>query len=309
MKGVGVELEQLRCFVAVAEELHFGRAAQKTGMLPASLGRHIRLLEESLRTQLLSRTTRSVSLTDDGVSLLQEVRPLLGRLDEVAEKFRAARHRPSAILRIGAIDSAAAGLLPLLLQDFREAAPDVITQIIEDKSVRLIPKLLAGRLDLVLIRPRDGISRTLNVQLLFHETAVVAVPMGSALAGRSEITVQDLAEEPLIVPERRSRPHSHDLTMGLFADFDMRPRVAQIADEKQTIINLVAAGIGSAIVPRWTSKLAVSGVSYIPLAHPSGSPMHRLPLSAAWMKAVRDPLRDTMLALLQHNVARYAEFA
>ena len=301
-----MELEQLRCFVAVAEELHFGRAAQKTGMLPASLGRHVRLLEESLGAQLLNRTTRSVSLTEDGVLLLQEVKPILARLEHVAETFLEARHKPAAILRIGAIDSAAAGLIPLLLQDFREIAPETVTQLVEDKSVRLIPKLLAGRLDLIVIRPREGISRSLVVQPLFHETAVVAVPGDSRLASNETVTISDLSNEPLIVPERRSRPHSHDLTMTLFSDVGMRPRIAQIADEKQTIINLVAAGIGSAIVPRWTSKLAVAGVCYVPLAPTSDAPMEKLPLAAAWMKAVRDPTRDTLIDLLNRNVERYA---
>ena len=101
-----MELEQLRCFIAVAEELHFGRAAQRIGLLPASLGRHVRLLEESVGSQLLYRTTRSVSLTEDGVALLEEVRPLLARLNELEQRFRANPRRRSHVLRIGAIDSA-----------------------------------------------------------------------------------------------------------------------------------------------------------------------------------------------------------
>lgn len=302
-----MELEQLRCFMAVAEELHFGRAAQKMGMLPASLGRHVRLLEQSLGTQLFSRTTRSVSLTDDGALLIRDVQPLLLRLDAVAERLRSSHHKPTPMLRIGAIDSAAAGLLPLLLHDFRDVAPQTVIQLIEDKSIRLIPKLLSGRLDVILIRPREGISRDISVRPLFHETPIVAVPAASPLAQRPHITIADLADEPLIVPERRSRPHSHDLTMNLFARLQMRPRIAQIADEKQTIVNLVAAGIGSAIVPRWTAKLAAQGVSFLPFATPDT--LDQLQLSVAWMKYVRDPVRDQLLDLLTVNLERYREFA
>lgn len=106
----------------------------------------------------------------------------------------------------------------------------------EDKSIRLIPKLLAGRLDLILIRPRDKLNRNLAMKKLFTETVVVAVPAQSPMAEQNEISIHDLADEPLIVPERRSRPHSHDLTtFGLFADVGLRPRIAQVADEKQTI--------------------------------------------------------------------------
>lgn len=302
-----MELEQLRCFVAVAEELHFGRAAQKSGILPASLGRHVRLLEESLGSQLLLRTTRSVALTEDGAMLLEELRPILGRLEAVAAKLRTARHQPAPLLRIGAIDSAAAGLVPLLLQDFREASPETVVQLVEDKSIRLVPKLLAGRLDLVLIRPREGLSRNLVVEPLFFETAVVAMSADNPLSHQSELSIRSLAEEPLIVPERRSRPHSHDLTMNLFLTVGLRPRIAQIADEKQTIINLVAAGIGSAIVPRWTSKLAVSGVRYVSIELTEGQRMESLPLAAAWVKSVRDPGRDLLLELLRQNIARYTD--
>jgi len=304
-----MELEQLKCFVAVAEELHFGRAAQKMGLLPASLGRHVRLLEESLGTRLMSRTTRSVSLTENGAALLEEVRPLLHRLQALAEEFRSRKNQPATVLRIGAIDSAAAGLIPPLLHDFREQCPGIVTQLVEDKSIRLIPKLIAGRLDIVFIRPRDGLSRNLAVRTLTHETPVIALAVTHPLAGGDRVSVKELGDEPLIVPERRSRPHSYDLTMKLFEDAGLHPRIAQIADEKQTIINLVAAGIGSAIVPRWTAKLAVSGVTFVPLASADGSSLRKLPLAVAWTKAVRDPGRDQLLELLNKNIGRYAEQA
>lgn len=304
-----MELEQLRCFVAVAEELHFGRAAQKMGLLPASLGRHVRLLEESLGTRLMSRTTRSVSLTEDGAALLEEVRPLLNRLQTLAEDFRSRKTQQATVLRIGAIDSAAAGLIPALLHDFRERCPGIVTQLVEDKSIRLIPKLIAGRLDVVFIRPRDGLSRSLAFRVLTHETPVIALPVTHPLAARDRVSVADLGDEPLIVPERRSRPHSYDLTMKLFEDAGLHPRIAQIADEKQTIINLVAAGIGSAIVPRWTSKLAVSGVTFVPLVNAENAPSRKLPLAVAWTKAVRDPGRDELLELVDKNIGRYAEQA
>lgn len=304
-----MELEQLKCFVAVAEELHFGRAAQKMGLLPASLGRHVRLLEESLGTRLISRTTRSVSLTEDGAALLEEVRPLLHRLQALAEEFRSRKNQQATVLRIGAIDSAAAGLIPPLLHDFREQCPGIVTQLVEDKSIRLIPKLIAGRLDIVFIRPRDGLSRNLAVRTLTHETPVIALAVTHPLAAGDRVSVKELGDEPLIVPERRSRPHSYDLTIKLFEDAGLHPRIAQIADEKQTIINLVAAGIGSAIVPRWTAKLAVSGVTFVPLASADGSSLRKLPLAVAWTKAVRDPGRDQLLELLNKNIGRYAEQA
>ena len=113
-----MELHQLRCFLTAADELHFGRAAQRLRMLPSALGRHIRLLEEDLGTQLFVRTTRTVSLSDDGATLLREARGLLAQAEAIESGFRKRhRQRPVRRFRIGAIDSAAAGLMPSLLQD------------------------------------------------------------------------------------------------------------------------------------------------------------------------------------------------
>ena len=301
-----MELNQLRCFVAAAEELHFGRAAQRLDMLPSALGRHIRLLEDDLSTRLMTRTTRSVALTGDGVVLLREARMLLEQADGVAAKLRARGRTESAIIRVGAIDSAAAGLLPMLLHDFRRRRPDVTVKLTEEKTIRLLPRLMSGRLDLALVRPPEKPDRRLEFLFLLHETAVVAVSDRHPLASRKRIGIADLAEQPLIVPERRSRPHSHDLTMKLFARAGLPARVVQLADEKQTIVNLVAAELGVAIVPRWTSRMATRGVRYIPLA---ASNMKGLPLAAAWTRGTRDRVRDEMLETLKASLKRYAKEA
>ena len=298
-----MDLHQLRCFVAAAEELHFGRAAQRLEMLPSALGRFIRLLEEDLGTRLMTRTTRSVALTDDGAVLLKEARALLAQADVPAAKFRTRGRKEAATVRVGAIESAAAGLLPMLLHDFRKQRPDVTVQLLEDKTLRLLPRLLSGRLDLALVRPPENPDKRLEFLFLFHETAVVAVSDQHPLASRKRVTIADLKDQPLIVPERRSRPHSHDLTMKLFAEAGFEANIVQIADEKQTIVNLVAAKRGVAIVPRWTSRMAAHGVRYVRLA---ASDMNKLPLAAAWTRGARDPVRDEMLAMLQANLPGYA---
>src|SRR5207253_11243398 len=181
-------------------------------------------------------------------------RALLAQADALAAKFRVRGRKQAAAVRVGAIDSAAAGLLPMLLQDFRKVRPDVTVQLVEDKTIRLLPRLLSGRLDLAFVRPPESPDKRLEFMFLFHETAVVAVAERHPLASRKRVTIADIENQPLIVPERRSRPHSHDLTMKLFAEAGCEARVAQIADEKQTIVNLVSAGLGVAIVPRWTSR-------------------------------------------------------
>jgi DNA-binding transcriptional LysR family regulator len=298
-----MDLQQLRCFVVTAEELHFGRAAQKLGMMPSALGRHIKLLEEELATRLIDRTTRSVALTGDGALLLDHARALLADAANLESRFRASGRKQSVTLRLGAIDSAAVGLVPRLLRDFRTLRPDVEVRLFEDKTIHLLPRLISGRIDLALVRPPEIQDKRLEFLFLFYETPVVAFPERHIFARRSRVSIEDLANQPLIVAERRSRPHSHDLTVKLFAEAGLQPHVAQYAEEKQTIVNLVAENLGVAIVPRWTSRISSRGVCYVPLEAPGE---YRLPLGAAWPRGSRDSTRDEMIKMLQVDLAGYA---
>ncbi|WP_300585200.1 LysR family transcriptional regulator [Marivita sp.] len=303
-----MELRQLRCLVAVADTLHFGKAAQSLNMLPASLGRHIKLLEESLGARLLVRTTRSVSLTEPGRNFVEAARDLIEQADRLEATFRDSRQDQASILRIGAIDSAAAGLIPQLLPHFRERHAEIDVELLEQKTIRLLPRLLSGRLDIAIVRPPEVRDARLVYQHLFYETAVVAVPESHPLAKRTKVSVEDMADAPLIVPERNSRPHSHDLTMKLFLEAGLTARVAQIAEEKQTIVSLVSTGVGLAIVPRWASRLAVGGVSFVSLDLPD-SARNRLAVSAVWVRDARHPARDAFLAVLEDRLSALAATA
>lgn len=304
-----MDLRQLQCFVAVADSLHFGRAAQKLGMLPASLGRHLRLLEEEVGAPLVARTTRSVSLTPLGTDLLEEARDIVARAAQFEQRARARNEHSAPVLRVGAIDSAATGLIPQLLSRFHENYPQVEVRLLEQKTVRLVPRLLSGRLDVAFVRPPEHQDPRLVFRHLLYESAVVVVPDSHRLAEAASVRVEDLAEEPLIVPDRYSRPHSHDLTIKLFLGVGLTARIAQIAEEKQTIVSLVASGIGLAIVPRWTSRLAIAGVKFIPLEVATGPVQNRLQLAAAWVRGTRDPLREALLDTLKANIEAIAETA
>lgn len=305
-----MDLHRLRCFVAAAEELHFGRAAQRLEILPSALGRYIKLLEQDLGTQLFARTTRSVSLTEDGGRLLRDGRALLAQAEALEESFRDGARRPtSRRFKIGAIDSAAAGLLPSLLRDFCLEFPDVPVQLLEDKTTRMLPKLVSGTLDLAFVRPPERPDRRIEFRPLLQETAVVALPHRHALALRKSLSLLDISDQRLIVPDRRSRVHSHDLTVKLFEHAGLNPRILQIADEKQTIVNLVAAQLGVAIVPRWTSRMAISDVRFVPLQLEPEGLIGRLPLAAAWLRDSRDPIRDSVLSLVSRNLSRYSKDA
>jgi DNA-binding transcriptional LysR family regulator len=260
-------------------------------------------------TRLLTRTTRSVALTDDGAAFLKEARLILAKVDRMRSEFRDRGRKNSGTLRVGAIDTAAAGLMPLLLHDFRTHHPEVSIHLLEEKTIKLLPRLMSGSIDLAFVRPPEHADRKIEFEPLFHETAVVAVPARHQLSHRKRLSIETLAGQPMIVPDRRSRPHSHDLTIKLFGQAGVEPTIAQVAEEKQTIVNLVAAEIGLAIVPRWTSRIAARGVRYIPLLAPSPDRMRLLPLAAAWLRGTHDPARDALLAVLRAQMPLYASEA
>lgn len=292
-----MELRQLGCFVAVAEELHFGRAAARLHMLPSALGRHVRLLEEELGSALLRRTTRQVALTPAGAALLEDARDLLQRAAAARLRVQDAARTGAEPLRIGAIDSAASGLLPGLLFAFHQRHPQIETRLLEDKSARLLPLLAAGRLDLAFVRPPPP-GAALAFAPLRREVLVAALPRGHALARRRRIRLRELATEALILPPQRSRPHSFALVAHAFAAAGLAlPQGGQEAAEKQTIVNLVAAGLGVALVPDWTAQLRRPGVVFRPLADAVAS-LPAAMLGAAWLPDRASPARDAFLALL-----------
>lgn len=297
-----MELNQLRCFIAVADALHFGHAAQQLDMLPSALGRHIKLLEEDLGTRLLSRSTRNVSLTPHGAMFLDEVRDIVARADQLQARFKQLARQNAGRLRIGAIDSAVVSLVPHILHAFRACWPEVEIQILEDKSSKLLPKLKSGRLDLIFIRPMENMDDALENQFLFYEDVVLAISDKHRLAQCKEIHVDDLMNVPLIVPERRVRPHSYDLTMSLFDSVSFKPQLVKIADEKQTIINMVAAELGAAIMPKWVARMLALNVKFIPLAPEYQNIRMKLPMSAVWVKNSRDETRDNMMKVVMQEL-------
>lgn len=297
-----MDIDQLRCFTVAADRLHFGQAAQALDILPASLGRQIRNLEDCLGGPLFNRTTRSVSLSEMGSAILEDARLLVAQAEQLEIKARGIHRSGAKTLRIGAIDSAAAGLIPQLLSHVRKELPELEIQIIEQKTIHLLPRLLSGSLDIAFCRPPDLRDPKIIFRSLFFETAVVALPEGHPLADREEIEITNLVDEPLIVPDRRSRPHSHDLTIKLFLDAGLTARIAQIAEEKQTIVNLVAVGAGLAIVPRWTSRLAVPGVRFVKLRTKGEASLSKLILATAWARGTRDPARDALMNLLEAHL-------
>ena len=301
-----MDLKLLRYFLVIADELHFGRAARRLNILPSSLSRNIGLLEEELGLRLLRRTTREVTLTRSGQMLLREATALIAHADEVTDKVRSQSVSHERVFRIGAMDSAAIGLMPQLIHDFREMLPDLEVLLVEEKSAKLVPKLISGALDVAVISQPTSAIPDIETQFLLNQRIVVALTEHHELARLKALSVQDLEEVPLILPSPRSRPHSYHLATQLFQDASLQPNIAQQAEEKQTILNMVGADIGAAIVPYWVSRNPVQGVVFRPLVGGAGKQIEELPLVLAWIRGSRDSFRDQLLELLSKNLSRYS---
>jgi DNA-binding transcriptional LysR family regulator len=300
-----MDLKLLRCFNIVADELHFGRAAQQLDMLPSALGRNIRILEESLGVRLFNRSTRSVELTRSGRALLESSHEMMAAFDTEMQRVRDASSLDDRVFRIGAIDSASTGLLPQLVHDFRDLEPDLELVLVEEKTVKMLPRLIAGNLDLAFVRPPTVARPEFEFHHLMHEATVIALPADHRLANKKTIQIDDLRDVPLIVPSPRNRPHSYKLTMDVFQREGLKPKIAQTADEKHTIVRLVATGLGAALVPQWTNRIQVDGVVYRKLRTESGEEIRELPLAAAWVRGSKDAVRDRIVGLVRSRLEKY----
>ncbi len=271
------ELRQLRHFVAVAERLHFGRAAQALHMSQPPLSRSIQDLERRVGARLLSRTRRKVELTPEGARFLAEAKRLLGQLERALLEVGSMAAGAGGRLRLGFVSLADFGVLPGLLKAFKAARPGVALALREMLSPEQAAALAAGELDFgLLLPPVPGELEHLVVQ---RERFLAALPARHRLArGAGKLSVRELAEEAFVMAPREIAPGLHDSVALLAARAGFSPRVAQEAIQMQTVVSLVSSGLGVAIVPASVSNLGRRGVVYreIADAHP------KLDLWLAW---------------------------
>jgi DNA-binding transcriptional LysR family regulator len=264
-----VELRQLRYFVAVAEELHFRRAAARLHISQPPLSQQIKALEEELGCRLLTRTRRRVELTAAGAAFLRDARAMLAELDVAAATARAIDAGQAGVLRVNFVGSALLSIVPGMVQRFRRARPGVEVEVRERSTADQLRALASGVVDVALVRPPIEPDPALRCEVVMRERTVAAIPEGHPLAALRRVPLRRLAGEPLVLFPRRQAPGFHDLLIGRLAATGVSPQVVQYAPEMLTIIGLVAAGIGVSPVPASVAALALPGVEYRPL---SGAP-------------------------------------
>ncbi|GLU35446.1 LysR substrate-binding domain-containing protein [Trinickia caryophylli] len=271
------DLRQLRYFVAVAEERHFGRAAERLSMTQPPLSQAIRALEDTLGVALFARTKRTVELTPVGADLLPEVRKLLAAADGLRPLAQRLARGEAGSLALAFVSTADYGLLPELLRRFASYRPGVQLELAEATSDVQIEELVAGRIDAGLViaplPPRHA--ATLSYLPVMREPLVAALPAGAVPhKGRgavrdwedTPVSLADLASLPLVIFPRRLAPGFYDIITGCYGAAGLAPRIGQEAIQMQTIVSLVSAGMGVALVPRSLRNLRRTGVVYRPLA-------------------------------------------
>jgi DNA-binding transcriptional LysR family regulator len=286
-----MELRHLRYFVAVAEALNFGRAARRLAISQPPLSRQIRALEEELGAALFARTRRAVALTAAGNALLPEARRLLREADALKEGARHLAAGQAGTVALGFISVAAYNILPALVPEFRRRHPGLKLALQEGVTDLLLPALVQGEIDVAMVLPPVAEPR-LRYRPLVYDRLMVALP-ATARIPRGPLPLAALAGEPFILFPRKAGPGLYDLIIGACQRASFSPRVEQEAIQMQTIVSLVAAGMGVALVPASLQHLGRSGVEYRPLKDKTG----RVEVGLAWRASDESPAVRAFVAI------------
>ena len=296
-----MELRHLRYFIAVAEELHFGRAAQVLGISQPPLSQQIQALEHELGARLFERTNRRVELSEAGRLFLQEARLVLAQVDKAADVARRAQLGELGELKIGFTSSAPFNAsIPQAIFAFRQAFPAVHLNLQEMSSTQVAESLVDESIQVGLMRPLP-LPDSLNVIELMREPLVAVLSAGHPLAHGSErgLHLEQLAEEPFVFFPRSYGSGLYAQLLNLARDAGFTPHFAQEAGEAMTIIGLVAAGLGVSVLPASYQRIRIDGVVYRTLLDPQA-------VTAVWLvqrKGAQTPMAKGFVELLTRRAS------
>jgi DNA-binding transcriptional LysR family regulator len=260
-----MELRQLKQFCTVAELLSFRRAAERLHMAQPPLSVAIRKLEDELGAELFERRGRTIRLTPAGLEALRTARRVLTDAEEVRTATRSAAKGESGRVRVGFVGSATYALLPRLLPVFRARYPNIELELRESTNIELLSLLESERLDVGLVRFPTASASALQFQIVERDVFQAVLPKGHRLASQREVTLKSLAQEPLIDYASTKVPGLHAMVMLAFQHAGLSPQVAQEATQVQTVMSLVESGLGVALVPSVSSRLASKNVVFRPI--------------------------------------------
>jgi DNA-binding transcriptional LysR family regulator len=282
-----VELRHLRYFVAVAEELHFGRAAERIGIAQPPLSQQIQRLEKEIGVQLFVRNRRRVRLTEAGEVFLEEARATLRQAEQAVDLVKRASRGEVGRLNVGFVGSATFNVMPPILRRFRKDYPDVDLMLYELSTTQQVAALHERRIDIGFVRPPFSAS-DLALEVIAREPLVTILPFDHPLAERPSLRLAELTGEPFILFPNSYGPGLHARIVAACHQAGFNPRVVQEAIGQPTIVSLVSVGIGVSILPAAIQHLRWSGVVYraIQDEHPP------VELALAWRRDDASPAVD-----------------
>jgi DNA-binding transcriptional LysR family regulator len=293
-----MELRQLRYFVVLAEELHFGRAARRLALTQPPLSQAIMNLERELGVRLLERTRRRVALTHAGRAFLDEAQRALASAARAVELAQRASRGQVGRVAVGFLANTAYTLLPLVLRDFARGFPAVKLDLRELTIPQQLDALRDGSIDVGLLRP-PVTDAELAAETVLEEPFVLALPAAHPLKALRRVPAARLVAEPFVMFPRTAGFVFHDLIKGYCLRHGFTPRVAQEVNQTHAMIGLVSAGIGIALVPASAQKIALAGVTYRPLRE--ATPLAQV--AVAWRRADASPVVAAFLDVAR-RVAR-----
>lgn len=294
-----MELRHLRYFIAVAEELHFGRAAEQLGISQPPLSQQIQALEEELGARLFERSNRRVALSAVGRLFLPEARQVLAQLEQAVDVARRAQRGELGELKVGFTASAPfTSTIPRAIRAFRQACPDVHLNLRELSSRGVAEAVHEGRLQVGMLRPLAPLPEELVALELFAEPLVAVLPVDHPLAGGADgVRLAALGEEPFVFFPRTFGTGLYDQLLGLARAAGFSPRIVQEASEAMILIGLVATGLGVSVLPASFSRMRIDGVVCRTLLDPGAT-------TAVWLVRRRDeasPLVRRFAELLERE--------
>ncbi|ABG04547.1 transcriptional regulator, LysR family [Rubrobacter xylanophilus DSM 9941] len=295
-----MELRHLRYFVAVAEEMSFNRAARRLRMAQPPLSTQIRQLEKELGVRLFDRTSRGVRLTEAGTLLLEEARRLFVQLDQTTRAVQRVGHGEVGRLALGFVPSATNEVLPPILREFTNRFPGVELFLREMRPDMVVQRLHEQQIDAgFLFLPLEDAA--LHVECISREPLVLALPEAHPLASRRQVRLQEVSEEPFVLPARYPMPGLYGQVTAACRAAGFEPKAVQ-KDVwlMQTIVGLVAGGLGVALVPASVRNLNRKGVAYRPVRGLSPS----VELGMVWRREARGAVLDAFLQVAREVSAR-----
>jgi DNA-binding transcriptional LysR family regulator len=255
-----MELRQLRYFLVVADELHFARAAERLHITQPPLTVAVRRLERELGVRLFDRTTRRVTLTAAGQAFRDRIQVAVADIDDAAKDVADVAAGKSGKIRVGFVSSASYTTVPEAIRAFRQHRPRVDLVLHPLTSGEQVEQLLDGNLDLGLIRDPGDVPG-LNLELLSTEDLVAVLPETHRLAAAEEVRPKDLEGEPMILFPYRLMPGFVARVLRLFDSLPTPPMVVQQAIHQETVLGLVAAGLGISVLPESVQRFQMPGVT------------------------------------------------